>query len=88
MAIADLIERKRKEWDLGELRNQLVGQRIARVFADRPDVDGDATIRATIAGVQDLGKTVDDDTYFVVYDNGQVKELQVCLFQRRCLFWE
>ena len=81
----DLIEHKRKEWDLGELRNQLVGQRIARVFADRPTADGDVVFRATVAGIQDIGKTIDDDTFFVVYDNGEAKVLQVRFAPQCCI---
>lgn len=80
MAVSGLLRRKRRECSLSNLQSKLIGQRIARSFADAPDTDGDPIFRATIAGVQDVGKTIDDDYYYVVYDDGQADELQVNFF--------
>ena len=55
----------------------LIGQRIARSFFTLPDADGTAIQRATIVGLQDIGTTIDDDWYFVLYDDGQAEDLQV-----------
>jgi hypothetical protein len=59
------------------LRAELVGQRIARSFADHPDADGDVIHRASIVGLRDMGTSIDDDWFLVMFDDGVVEELQV-----------
>ena len=60
-----------------ELHTRLVGLRIARCFPDSTDSFGDNVLRATIVGVQDVGRTVKDDWYLALHDDGQTDELQV-----------
>ena len=54
-----------------------MGLRIARCFPDSPYAFSDNVLRATIVGVQDVGRTAKDDWYLVLHDDGQTEELQV-----------
>lgn len=75
-AVTGLIQRKRLEWPLDDVRHRLIGQRVARSFANDPDSEGDIIHRASVISIE-VGKSIDDDWFMLKFDDGTLEELQV-----------
>jgi pantothenate kinase type III len=65
------------------VRNEVLGQRVAKDFHARPDEDSETIYRGTISWV-DRGKTYDDDLYKIDYDDGDQEELNVLEIYGMC----
>ena len=62
-----------------------MGRRVAKKFPDNPDDEGETIHRATVASV-DTGKSIDQDWYMLLYDDGDIEECQVRFSRARCSY--
>jgi hypothetical protein len=76
LAVTGLINRKRLQWPMDDVQGQLIGQRIARNFANDQG-DGVLLYRGTIAGIDTFGTTLDEVWFLIRYDDDDMEACQV-----------
>ena len=59
-----------------ELRQSLIGQRVAKMFENQPDFDGDYVYRGSIVSIRP-GKVLEEDLFSVRYDDGDMEQMEL-----------